>query len=114
MVEAARYQFLPTLSIRRATVLGGRGRLRDRISTHALHTESDVCGNPHNSGGRDFYPRSPYGERRSVVVPALLAGFISTHALHTESDGGHFVAPPTAVHFYPRSPYGERQLTDYM
>ena len=56
--------FLSTLSLRRATVL-------------ALCS----CG-----GAFDFYPRSPYGERRANSQTAQQEQRISIHALLTESD----------------------------
>ena len=57
----------------------------DRISIHALLAESDFAARPWESDTRDFYPRSPCGER-----PAL----------------GGTTMPE--VYFYPRSPCGER------
>ena len=56
--------FLSTLSLRRATV----------PNRHPYH-----CN-------RNFYPRSPYGERREVIAVMTEAQSISIHALLTESD----------------------------
>ena len=58
-------EFLSTLSLRRATFVRGILRL--------LH--------------RDFYPRSPCGERRTSSGVICLAATISIHALLAESDG---------------------------
>ena len=102
-------QFLSTLSLRRATVLGADRPPGGVISIHALLTESDVnaikLAGPvlflstlslrratavHNAKidkHDDFYPRSPYGERRRY--PARCVGLL---------------------YFYPRSPYGERRV----
>ena len=99
--------FLSTLSLRRATLFFGRDAPKPRY----------------------FYPRSPYGERPSVVSSTGTMG-ISIHALLTESD---LICPPPGIdlhisihalltesdrrpglffqyfrNFYPRSPYGER------
>ena len=78
--------FLSTLSLRRAT-----GELRTmprvyRISIHALLAESDHNRHrfPHHC--RDFYPRSPCGERR----------YWGTRSWRL-------------FNFYPRSPCGERR-----
>ena len=127
------FQFLSTLSLRRATTI--------------LHR--------HGRGHRDFYPRSPCGERRlqiifdekpdEISIHALLAEsdimgltglmlcsrFLSTlslrratvngmdnandlkisiHALLAESDISSILRQPVLNHFYPRSPCGERPV----
>ena len=78
--------FLSTLSLRRATV--GQKRLRQKlaISIHALLAESDVKISKNLTDRKNFYPRSPCGERppRGGVL--------------------HYLIP----NFYPRSPCGER------
>ena len=100
--------FLSTLSLRRAT-----GRRRSGLFEH-----------------RDFYPRSPCGERRGAVylragreisIHALLAEsdyypkttvlpfMISIHALLAESDRCRMACGSIPANFYPRSPCGERQ-----
>ena len=81
----AGFEFLSTLSLRRATGQIFGIALNDFISIHALLTESDVISSVPSFLSSYFYPRSPYGERpRSQIVPIALADF------------------------YPRSPYGER------
>ena len=60
--------------------------------------------------GRNFYPRSPRGERHGKPCRAAGRLPISIHAPREGSDlfghpGGH-----RAVDFYPRSPRGERRL----
>ena len=79
--------FLSTLSLRRATYHEKTTADCFSISIHALLAESDnvTCGDRHKL--RDFYPRSPCGERP-----------LSVH------DGRRH------RYFYPRSPCGERQL----
>ena len=102
-------EFLSTLSLRRATT----SHFMPKIGT--LH----------------FYPRSPCGERRTIIDPEIKIATISIHALLAESDAlgavtspavSRFlstlslrratVAPVLAVgragYFYPRSPCGER------
>ena len=78
--------FLSTLSLRRAT-----------ISPHSA---------PDN--GRNFYPRSPCGERQSFGNSCTQAAPISIHALLAESDANWFDLWGWAEYFYPRSPCGER------
>ena len=60
------------------------------ISIHALLAESDVTTPAGAGSARDFYPRSPCGERLN--------------------QGQHTIHPP---HFYPRSPCGERLKSSY-
>ena len=78
--------FLSTLSLRRATRLGLLGWLRVLISIHALLAESDVV------------------DTLKFAGPVL---FLSTLSLrratrrHRSNDG-------SPIHFYPRSPCGER------
>ena len=100
-------RFLSTLSLRRATTCRKRQPIcktisihallaeSDKygvipqqcglISIHALLAESDKCSIPLRGMLRNFYPRSPCGERRRTKT---IATKIS--------------------HFYPRSPCGER------
>ena len=81
------HRFLSTLSLRRATPKTRRASRQQPISIHALLTESD-----HDMkmwmirASKNFYPRSPYGER---------------HKRRKSSDNSR-------NNFYPRSPYGER------
>ena len=79
--------FLSTLSLRRATPSKTRRLTNLMISIHALLAESDYCWPYLSSLTRNFYPRSPCGERPSWF--AWLASY---------------------VNFYPRSPCGERLL----
>ena len=147
-------QFLSTLSLRRATVLVMPCGAGKTISIHALLAESD----PETGRGmrlptvflstlslrratdillnnmmakKDFYPRSPCGERPGELLPEALDIVISIHALLAESDGTHLfwclfqnqflstlslrratctarVTLPPRGYFYPRSPCGER------
>ena len=56
--------FLSTLSLRRATVTVLGIQHKVGISIHALLAESDGCQRPCGRPTRDFYPRSPCGERQ--------------------------------------------------
>ena len=56
------------------------------ISIHALLAESDVKIMNVLSGLKNFYPRSPCGERLSRRYLAILGRRISIHALLAESD----------------------------
>ena len=126
-------KFLPTLSMRRATLTSIAGlpetksisthalhaesdgsvanssRLPTFISTHALHAESDNTGRNLPNGVHHFYPRSPCGERlQNKPIWNRCVG-ISTHALHAESDTQVSLALKQTTYFYPRSPCGERR-----
>ena len=84
-----RYQvFLSTLSLRRATPPRQR----------------------HGWQPRDFYPRSPCGERRKCPqCHRKLILFLSTLSLRRATQQRHRAAP-TRPDFYPRSPCGERRI----
>ena len=59
---------------------------------------------------RNFYPRSPCGERRGAVEGQPYQPAISIHALLAESDPHRRRCGISGPNFYPRSPCGERQL----
>ena len=97
--------FLSTLSLRRATIVGGAGNNAINISIHALLAESDTSSVKVSLSGstflstlslrratrksgnnairkRHFYPRSPCGERHTHPVGILVAViFLSTLSL---------------------------------
>ena len=102
-------KFLSTLSLRRATLelflfyqdnrisihalLAESDReayrqasLSHRISIHALLAESDLLQRSLSAQGRNFYPRSPCGERQITSKLCNLLINISIHALLAESD----------------------------
>ena len=103
-------RFLSTLSLRRATIAALIVREREKISIHALLAESDEspdngfdsekisihallaesdpCPSWAHRTGRNFYPRSPCGER------------LSNAEIKRDE-----------AHFYPRSPCGERRIS---
>ena len=81
-------QFLSTLSLRRATRGYTGGGFQQGISIHALLAESDPQTQRRwYKHRRNFYPRSPCGERRCDALGV-----------------------PYWAHFYPRSPCGERHM----
>ena len=80
--------FLSTLSLRRATIT-----FKDALIQVLF----------------DFYPRSPCGERRIVLVDNINDCCISIHALLAESDAPNRRPYHCNRNFYPRSPCGERQ-----
>ena len=122
--------FLSTLSLRRATTQMQAAFKGPEISIHALLAESDnvACGDWHKlrdfyprspcgerlflrSGPmtrRYFYPRSPCGERRAYTAQFAYNSIISIHALLAESDRQGRVLIFGDLDFYPRSPCGER------
>ena len=57
---------------------------------------------------RNFYPRSPCGERPFEKFEGVVATKISIHALLAESDLAGPSGPAFLFNFYPRSPCGER------
>ena len=81
------------------------------ISIHALLAESDnvACGDRHQL--RDFYPRSPCGERPRRHQKQDGVFGISIHALLAESDRAESDQRHSPDNFYPRSPCGERRVT---
>ena len=103
--------FLSTLSLRRATAVIRRAVCAYYISIHALLAESDVEEVSGDTWTRDFYPRSPCGERRQVKQTCRAKISISIHALLAESDSPPSVTPAASRNFYPRSPCGERPNT---
>ena len=78
--------FLSTLSLRRATRFGTIHNTEIDISIHALLAESDKLYSRTFHTLRNFYPRSPCGERHIVAVCNRLCFCISIHALLAESD----------------------------
>ena len=147
------YEFLSTLSLRRATAATSKGKssvgisihallaesdqhygsFRDLtvISIHALLAESDQQSTHQRAFRRDFYPRSPCGERpRNTTPNCENSGFLSTLSLRRATlpcqllqASGRFLSTLSLrratgvawpfqrlyVDFYPRSPCGERR-----
>ena len=113
--SALRKLFLSTLSLRRATdaveavansiqisihallaesdPLPKGVRAERLISIHALLAESDSTASIRTPAYRDFYPRSPCGERHPDGHQHIWLYRISIHALLAESDG----LPPLPV-----------------
>ena len=101
-------KFLSTLSLRRATECTSLApKPKTFLSTLSLRRATlvlvfTICL------PRDFYPRSPCGERPSREGDYSMGRHISIHALLAESDlptDGLFFF---CRYFYPRSPCGER------
>ena len=105
-------QFLSTLSLRRATIPDREPAAGYLISIHALLAESDPTRWAPTCRISNFYPRSPCGERPSLLYSSsCIHRFLSTLSLRratvlkiADKDG-------TTYDFYPRSPCGERQDT---
>ena len=84
-VPSIEYEFLSTLSLRRATSNG----YRSNDSTNFY--PRSPCGErrqlqQRTAKHKDFYPRSPCGERLKLCNHALTVALISIHALLAESD----------------------------
>ena len=91
--------FLSTLSLRRATERSQDKRGQIQISIHALLAESDRAASITPTASRNFYPRSPCGERQANTVDQILPGHISIHALLAESDVVHALILANAMLF---------------
>ena len=105
-------QFLSTLSLRRATLTNYQITVIFDISIHALLAESDSIKPIFRKiNTRDFYPRSPCGERQSSGQTLdLMAGFLSTLSLRRATHQS-CCRRGNAGNFYPRSPCGERLVS---
>ena len=78
--------FLSTLSLRRATDVIAEITEAQSISIHALLAESDSAASITPTASRNFYPRSPCGERQRCQALDISIKRISIHALLAESD----------------------------
>ena len=101
-------KFLSTLSLRRATleVLYADGPTIF-LSTLSLR-RATTAQQDRQGHRRNFYPRSPCGERQARPPVGSLVLFISIHALLAESDIAQLASLKLFGYFYPRSPCGER------
>ena len=102
------YIFLSTLSLRRATYIIGHAVNFHPISIHALLAESDSPPSITPTASRNFYPRSPCGER-----PPSPPRREFYNNFYPRSPCGERHWPPVRdviqwEDFYPRSPCGER------
>ena len=59
---------------------------------------------------KNFYPRSPCGERPEGASARIRPVIISIHALLAESDNVVLALQLSVTDFYPRSPCGERRI----
>ena len=108
LTALSRLLFLSTLSLRRATDVIAVMTEAQSISIHALLAESDVEEVSGDTWARDFYPRSPCGER--LMPPSIACAscaFLSTLSLRRATKIKDFVYLYN-FNFYPRSPCGER------
>ena len=101
--------FLSTLSLRRATQVFQRIAKPFRISIHALLAESDPSSGTLRNTHKNFYPRSPCGERPSPMRNYIqCCVFLSTLSLR-RATASRAATISGARYFYPRSPCGERR-----
>ena len=104
-------EFLSTLSLRRATIARCLQGWHKPISIHALLAESDRARAAEGASARNFYPRSPCGERRALWgLMCCTSVFLSTLSLRRATYPAASCRPPGAD-FYPRSPCGERLVS---
>ncbi len=100
--------FLSTLSLRRATLHFLAVVRAFRISIHALLAESDAVTTVVVDPSRDFYPRSPCGERLKTPPQGSRSRiFLSTLSLRRATHCNK-IFKRRILYFYPRSPCGER------
>ncbi len=100
--------FLSTLSLRRATRVPLAEETAESISIHALLAESDAPSRRPCPHSRNFYPRSPCGERLlSLYTQQRHLPFLSTLSLRRATTLPGFLIG-SINNFYPRSPCGER------
>ena len=87
-----------------------RSTRRIVISIHALLAESDRHRRGSWRTDRDFYPRSPCGERQ-IDIDNIYRNelFLSTLSLRRATKRPRIFST-TCTNFYPRSPCGERRL----
>ena len=105
------HTFLSTLSLRRATPDGTTTATFFGISIHALLAESDRKLPIRLPTALHFYPRSPCGERRLLIVDCTACRlFLSTLSLRRATRRPIFFNR-TGRNFYPRSPCGERHIS---
>ena len=105
----AGFEFLSTLSLRRATtaIATSTGAFTI-ISIHALLAESDLANRVRDAQNLDFYPRSPCGERHmQLQLCRTKSKFLSTLSLRRATRHPERRTAGNR-HFYPRSPCGER------
>ena len=79
------------------------------ISIHALLAESDTYPSQCRTLARDFYPRSPCGERRKCAVSSAMSNDFYPRSPCGERHSCNLRYTGTD-YFYPRSPCGERRL----
>ena len=102
------FEFLSTLSLRRATSDKVPLAESTAISIHALLAESDPCGAARGAAAGVFL--STLSLRRATQAKGfeISAHSISIHALLAESDNTNLRRHRGNDNFYPRSPCGER------
>ena len=106
--DISRLIFLSTLSLRRATVAGScLNGVIGFLSTLSLRRATSLTPKL-RLPPKDFYPRSPCGERRQRDLFQFPDTGISIHALLAESDPVLLFPQIPVFDFYPRSPCGER------
>ena len=102
-------QFLSTLSLRRATIPDREPAAGYLISIHALLAESDPTRWAPTCRISNFYPRSPCGERPSLLYSSsCIHRFLSTLSLRRATHYWLWYLI-SQLYFYPRSPCGERR-----
>ena len=79
-----------------------------RISIHAPRMGSDEVRERSAVPEKDFNPRSPHGERRSLLPVKFSRSYFNPRSPHGERLDCRLVSKELK-HFNPRSPHGERQ-----
>ena len=89
-----------------------RNRRGLRISIHAPRTGSDRIFGDLQAFAMDFNPRSPHGERRSLVMAVISRCLFQSTLPARGATVRRVMSVPASTNFNPRSPHGERRHTD--
>ena len=84
----------------------------EEISIHAPRMGSDTSVTETNIIKTNFNPRSPHGERRTLLTTIALFAYFNPRSPHGERRGERRCTqqqPKQRVYFNPRSPHGERR-----
>ena len=86
----------------------------EHISIHALLAESDGGMNNHIKTYRNFYPRSPCGERQKCEYQPTKCDYFYPRSPCGERPVWQRPGLPAENNFYPRSPCGERLFYSFV
>ena len=106
MVLNEHFTFQSTLPVGGATTNRGAGVIMITISIHAPRGGSDDSTGDSTHDNTDFNPRSPWGERLTVIVQEIPVLIISIHAPRGGSDVALFAGLVAMEQFQSTLPVG--------